>query len=93
VGNRVSGAGAPDSGPGSSSGGDVDTDVIGVGPGTGIAQSGPDQLRDIGLAETDGASDEFASGPPALGENQRPGPDRVDGSTVAPLDEDATDAI
>ena len=88
VGNRESGVGAPDSGPGSSSGGDLDTDIIGVGTGSGLAQSGPEPLRDIGLAETDGSNDDFASGPPAKGENQGPGPDRVRGSTVMPTDDD-----
>jgi hypothetical protein len=40
-GSRVSGAGGNDSGPGSSSGGDLDTDVVGVGDGIGFSSSGP----------------------------------------------------
>ena len=92
-GDRVSGVGAPDSGPGSASGGDIDTDIIGVGTGSGLAQSGPDRLGDIGAAETDGSSDEFASGPPARGENQGRGPDAVRGSTVTPLDDEESQEI
>jgi hypothetical protein len=41
---RESGVGGVDSGPGSSSGGDVDTDIVGVGTqGTGLSESGPDE--------------------------------------------------
>ncbi len=63
---RTSGAGGVDSGVGSSSGGDLDTDFIGVGTGgSGISQSGPDDS--MGADETDGSSDQFASGPRAQG--------------------------
>ena len=42
-GGRTAGVGARDSGPGSGSGGDIDTDITGVGSeGAGLAQSGPD---------------------------------------------------
>jgi hypothetical protein len=65
-GNRQSGAGGHDSGPGSSSGGDVDPDIIGVGTGgTGVSISGPSDRR--GADETDGTSDQFASGGHAIG--------------------------
>jgi hypothetical protein len=46
-GQRVAGVGGNDSGIGSSSGGDVDTDIIGVGAGgSSISQSGPDERRE-----------------------------------------------
>jgi hypothetical protein len=61
-GDRTSGAGAPASGPGSSSGGDLDTDITGVGfGGSGIAQGGPDSEAEIGAAASDGTSSQFAS--------------------------------
>jgi hypothetical protein len=64
---RSSGAGAPSSGVGSSSGGDVDTDIIGVGTGgSSISQGGPSN-RPPGPDDSDGTSDEFASGPRADG--------------------------
>ena len=40
-GKRDHGAGAPDSGPGSGSGGDLDPDFVGIAGGSGIAASGP----------------------------------------------------
>jgi hypothetical protein len=61
-GNRVSGVGGNASGVGASSGGDIDTDVIGLGSGAGLSQRpagdppGPD--------DTDGSSRSFASGAP-----------------------------
>ena len=52
---RTTGVGGNKSGVGSSSGGDVDTDIIGVGTGgTTISQSGPDDRRD-GPDMTDGS--------------------------------------
>jgi len=64
MGNRVAGAGGPDAGPGSNSGGDIDTDIIGVGTGgSGVAQSGPDRTEGADIS-TDPVN-EFASGPPA----------------------------
>jgi len=46
-GTRTSGVGGNDSGVGSSSGGDVDTDIIGLGAGGAtVSQSGPDDRRD-----------------------------------------------
>ncbi|HEY0008204.1 MAG TPA: hypothetical protein VGB55_05745 [Tepidisphaeraceae bacterium] len=65
---RVAGAGANDSGPGSSSGGDIDTDFVGIG-GVGMAGSPSKEHRD-GADDSDGTSREFASGGPAKGENQ-----------------------
>jgi hypothetical protein len=57
---RTSGAGADYSGPGSASGGDIDTDIVGVGTGgSGLAQSGPDDRT--GPDDSDGTSNEFAS--------------------------------
>ncbi|MDB5324393.1 MAG: hypothetical protein JWN40_6024 [Phycisphaerales bacterium] len=60
---RVAGVGGNASGPGASSGGDIDTDIIGVGSGgSGIAQkpagepTGPDTAT--------GTARDFASGPP-----------------------------
>ena len=58
-GDRTSGAGGNYSGPGSSSGGDVDTDITGVGFGGTVSQAGPDDQ--IGADESDGTSNEFAS--------------------------------
>jgi hypothetical protein len=43
VDSREAGVGMRDAGPGSDSGGDVDSDIIGIGGGPGLAQSGPDQ--------------------------------------------------
>jgi hypothetical protein len=68
---RDAGAGKPDSGPGSNSGGDLDTDFTGVGTAGGLAQDPPTSVT-IGPASSAGASDEFASGPKARGRNQLP---------------------
>jgi hypothetical protein len=43
VDSREAGVGMRDSGPASDSGGDVDSDIIGIGGAPGLAQSGPDQ--------------------------------------------------
>ena len=66
-GNRTHGAGGIASGDGSSSGGDLDPDIIGVGTGSGVSASGPDDRPGV---ETDGSTRGRASGPPAAGENQ-----------------------
>ncbi len=72
-GKRDHGAGGRDSGPGSASGGDLDTDIVGVGTGgTGIAQSG-EINRPPGKDDSDGSSDAFASGAHAEGRNQARG--------------------
>jgi hypothetical protein len=68
---RDAGVGARDSGPGSGSGGDIDPDIVGVGfDATGLAAAGPDDPNSLGEAESDGTSNEFASGPPARGTRQ-----------------------
>jgi hypothetical protein len=60
TGERTSGAVGRYSGTGSSSGGDLDTDIVGVGTGgSGVSQAGPDEQIDA--AESDGTSNEFAS--------------------------------
>ena len=84
---RDHGAGARDSGPGSGSGGDIDTDIVGVGTGgSGVAISGPG--GDAGMAETDGTSDQFASGKHATGVVP-PGANRFKGSTYTGPDRSA----
>ena len=71
-GKRDHGVGGRDSGPGSSSGGDIDTDFVGlggVGLATNIDKPAPDGSgRDA--RDTDGSSDNAASGGHAKGENQ-----------------------
>jgi len=88
---RTTGAGGAATGDGSSSGGDIDTDVIGVGSGTGIAEGGPDDAVDA--SETDGSSDQFASGGHAESRNAIPrgrvgGDKRVRGGSVVSGDLD-----
>jgi hypothetical protein len=79
-GARVTGVGGNASGPGSSSGGDLDPDIVGVGTGgSGISQAGPDD--NVSQPEmSDGTSNEFASGPPARGRNQSKRRGRVGGT-------------
>jgi hypothetical protein len=67
-GRRTAGVGGKWAGDGSASGGDLDPDVIGVGTGSGIAESGPDDRP--GPDDSDGTSDEMASGGHAAGRNQ-----------------------
>jgi hypothetical protein len=81
VDSRQSGVGKRDAGPGSDSGGDLDADVVGI-TGAALAQSGPDEEANIGAAETSGGSEEFASGPPARGQNQPRGRQIVRGDVV-----------
>lgn len=69
-GKRDHGAGAPDSGPGSASGGDVDPDFVGVGTGGSTIASSGNIGRPPGLDDSDGTSNEFAAGGPAQGRNQ-----------------------
>jgi hypothetical protein len=81
TGGRESGAGGSAVGTGASSGGDIDTDIVGVGTGgSGIAQSGVVN-RPPGPDDSDGSSREFASGPPAKGE-KGPHAGKVEGTTV-----------
>lgn len=69
TGVRTHGAGGMASGEGSSSGGDIDPDIIGLGDGgSGIAASPPGHRP--GADDTDGSTNEMASGPPAAGENE-----------------------
>ena len=64
---RFSGAGKPSTGYGSASGGDIDTDIVGVGTGgSTVSQSGTSH-RPPGPDDSNGTSDEFASGPHAEG--------------------------
>ncbi|HWE04332.1 MAG TPA: hypothetical protein VG326_18145 [Tepidisphaeraceae bacterium] len=65
-GSRESGAGGNNSGAGSSSGGDLDTDITGVGFGGGVAASGKIH-EPPGPDDATGTSRDFASGPPAKG--------------------------
>jgi hypothetical protein len=77
---RDHGAGARDNGPGSASGGDVDPDIVGVGTGgSGVALSG-ELNTPSGPSDSDGSSDEFASGGHAEGRNQTLTGNKVGGS-------------
>ena len=67
---RDHGAGAPDSGPGSGSAGDVDTDFTGVGTGGSTVAASGEIGRPPGPDDSDGTSREFAAGGPAQGRNQ-----------------------
>ena len=92
---RDHGAGGRSSGPGSASGGDLDPDIVGVGTGgSGVAASG-DIGRRPGPDDSDGTSDEFASGGHAQGRNQRDvgkvgGSKRVHGTVVSGGDDRST---
>jgi hypothetical protein len=78
---RDHGAGGRASGPGSASGGDLDPDVVGVGTGgSGVSLSG-NVNRPPGPDDSDGSSDEFASGAHAQGRNQPGGPTVIRGTT------------
>lgn len=87
-GKRDHGAGVPDSGPGSGSAGDLDTDIIGVGTGGGVSISGPDDRRGPDdVDENARPSDALAGGGHARGDNQTGvgqvgGAKRVRGSVV-----------
>ena len=65
---RDHGVGARDSGPGSGSGGDIDTDFVGIG-GVGLSTNIDKQAKPD-ARDTDGSSDNAASGGHAKGENQ-----------------------
>src|SRR5215212_3805224 len=69
-GRRTVGVGSTEGPDGKGSGGEIDTDIIGLdGSGGGVASDG--QLGNtVGPDNTDGSSNEFASGPPAKGENR-----------------------
>ncbi len=70
-GRRTSGVGALGGGDGASSGGDIDTDFVGIAGGAGLSQSAGGTVTK-GPASTDGSSDEFASGGHAKGQNSVP---------------------
>ena len=75
---RTSGAGWTAEQVGSGSEGDIDTDVLGFGAGpAGVAATGPDGTS--GPDDSDGSSNEMASGAPAQGRNQT-GVHRVGGN-------------
>jgi hypothetical protein len=77
---RDHGAGGRDTGPGSASGGDIHPDIVGVGTGgSGVSLSG-NVGRPPGPDDSDGSSDEFASGGHAQGRNQTLTGDKVGGS-------------
>jgi hypothetical protein len=77
-GKRDHGAGARDTGPGSGSGGDIDPDIVGVGTGgSTFTQSGVIG-RPPGPDDSDGSSNEFASGAHAEGRNQSGAGDKKD---------------
>ena len=84
--SRIAGVGGNLSGTGSSSGGDLDTDIVGVGTGRGMATSGKIH-EPAGPDDTTGTSREFASGPPAEGKQPSPQNRKVRGSTVQLPDE------
>lgn len=93
-GQRTSGVGGNEGAPGSSSGGDLDTDIIGFGTGGGVTQSGSDGQHTPGPDDSDGTSNEFAGGKPAEGRNQKKstrhgGGDRVHGSVVQREDDNS----
>jgi hypothetical protein len=84
--SRTSGVGGNESGAGSSSGGDLDTDIVGVGTGIGVAASGKIH-EPPGPDDATGTSRDFASGPPAAGANEDQVRHLVHGSTVQAYDE------
>lgn len=69
-GARTVGVGAPSTGPGSFSGGDLDPDILGVGTGRGIAASPKTRTQGPDIIEA--AVDDKAFGPPSKGENELP---------------------
>ena len=68
-GRRTIGVGSPEGPDGKGSGGEVDSDIIGVGSGGGVSSDG-ELGKPSGPDDSDGSSNEFASGPPAKGENR-----------------------
>jgi len=92
---RDHGAGLRDNGPGSASGGDLDPDIVGVGTGgSGVATSGIIG-RPPGPDDSDGTSDEFASGAHAHGSDQAAGgkvggAKRVSGGSTVSRDTDVS---
>ena len=68
-GRRTVGVGSTEGPDGKGSGGEIDTDIIGVGTGSGVSSDG-EVGKPSGPDDSDGSSNEFASGPPAKGENR-----------------------
>lgn len=68
-GKRTIGVGSTEGPDGKGSGGEVDSDIIGVGSGGGVSSDG-EINSPPGPDDSDGSSNEFASGPPAKGENR-----------------------
>ena len=69
-GKRTIGVGSTEGPDGKGSGGEVDTDLIGLdGSGGGVSSDGV-VGKPPGPDDSDGSSNEFASGPPAKGENR-----------------------
>jgi hypothetical protein len=87
TGTRTSGVGHAPGRPGAGSGGDLDTDFIGL-DGQGGVSARPASGRTKGPDITEGGNEPFARGPPAKGENELPAgthgvaPEIVIGSTV-----------
>jgi hypothetical protein len=88
-GNRTHGAGGKATGDGSSSGGDLDPDLIGVGTGGSGVADNPAKFDRPGADDTEGSSSDMASGPPAKGENQT-GVGKIGGPIGEPHRGDAT---
>jgi hypothetical protein len=84
--SRESGVGGNNSGAGSSSGGDLDPDIVGVGTGGGVAASG-EIHEPSGPDDATGTSRDFASGPPARGSHPPRSRRSATGSTVQPPDD------
>ena len=70
TGKRTVGVGSTEGPDGKGSGGEIDTDLIGLdGTGGGVASDGV-VGKPSGPDDSDGSSNEFASGPPAKGEHR-----------------------
>jgi hypothetical protein len=69
AGDRTTGVGSMGGPPGKDSGGDVDTDVIGLDGWGGLAAKAPGREEITPANTSDGSSDTFASGPHAAGRN------------------------
>jgi hypothetical protein len=87
-GTRDTGVGGNDSGVGSSSGGDIDVDVVGVGDGIGMSAGGPDERTDGAdmVSSADNPSDTNAArNSDDKGRRNRPRPPlnrRIEGTTI-----------
>lgn len=78
--DRTAGVGGNSSGVGASSGGDIDTDFVGVGTGGSTVAVSP-AGRPPGPDDSDGTSNEFASGPPTKNV-KGPKAGKVEGDTM-----------